>query len=264
MCDLFIYHGVAGSRPSSAKRPKLNEIDRLQIASLIFGLIPADLLRYQPAGKFSPLKPRIQVHLAMLGVPNPDDEILLDVLLRVGYQYARSHDKAFQKREKKSIRDLRALRNLYPKVRSMQGGRCVTCGLALPPNSESETLDHCLPWRLVGDPPNAVNWQIMCAQCNNAKGNYLSTLQVKESHNWLYGADSIRFGTLSRETRWVILQQRMSCEDCGKGPDERRLVVTRETQAFTLIPDLLSVHCLPCAIQQSIEIVENLPSSSQN
>ena len=201
----------------------LGEEERLCVVPLIFGLLPRSAIvraRYD-----MPIKPLLARHLEQLGlVPTSD---LLDVLKSVADQYHRTAPGPNRPR-KWGIADLKASDpRLYRDILARQLGRCIYCGLAFDGNEE-ETLDHIIPWRLVGDVGDGTNWQIICRPCNVGKSNILSSLQAIKSLNWIYreelGGDT---SNVSLRTRFVLLARDSRCSEvgCGQSTQTARLHV---------------------------------------
>lgn len=182
--DVFLAHGVLGFRDEIAfKRiEKVTELQKLRIVPLIFGLLP---LKAFKLGRIKqPVKQAIADHLRNVGVL-PDDT-LLSVLKNVADQYSATDTLSPRGFSKMGIANIRALQASYKKLKSRQQGRCSACGARLLDECD-ETLDHILPYRLVGDIPDGANWQILCTPCNQGKSEYITSLQSREAHGWIYG-----------------------------------------------------------------------------
>lgn len=219
----------------------VDEISRLRIVPLVFGLLPRPALlrpRYD-----IPVKPLIIKHLNALDVPA--DGRLVDVLKCVADQYRRTLPGPERPRKwgiaDAKASDMRVYRNLI----SRQCGRCVYCGAGFS-GSVDESLDHVVPWRLVGDIGSGSNWQILCRDCNMGKSSFLSCAQSQESFNWIYSDDEkLSFDQPNLRTRFSALAQQGLCSELGCTENSRtsRLhVVPRIKDALSVV-DHLKVIC---------------------
>lgn len=215
----------------------LTPSDQLRIVPLVFGLLPRSAVvreRYDLR-----VKPLITDHLQRLGVsPEP---ALVDVLKEVADQYFRTTP---PRRERKfGIADIRAGDpRTYRRLCEVQNGRCAVCGMSL--SGEEETLDHIVPWRLVGEVVDGSNWQILCRACNGGKSSFISSLQPYEALNWIYDEAS-GIGQPSLRTRYLALVRASGCThaQCGAGPRERRLHVVPLSSDALPIVDHVQVLC---------------------
>lgn len=213
---------------------ELGEEERLRIASLVFGLLPRSAVaraRYD-----MPIKPLLARHLEHLGIAATPH--LLDVLKSVADQYYRTTPGPNRPR-KWGIADLKASDpQLYRDILGRQAGRCVYCGVRFDGNEE-ETLDHIIPWRLVGDLGDGTNWQIICRPCNAGKWSFLSSLQAIESQNWIYDEGfTSEAPDASPRMRFALLAQQRRCSEPGCSHTSRtsRLhIVPRLAEALPII-----------------------------
>lgn len=210
--DLFISHGLAIDRKISRE---FSELDRLEIIPLVFGLMPKSALYREK--KDQRIKPLVRDHLLSIGFKTIDEE-LVAVIKELSDQYYYTGGKR-PLRTKLSISDIRmGYRRDYFKLRESQNNRCKICGSKL--SDSEEHLDHKIPFRLIGDIPGGINWQLLCNKCNTGKSSYLSALQPLVSQNWIYGtvSEEIVFHDNSSDTQWgypvrySILVQKKMCE----------------------------------------------------
>lgn len=225
---------------------EISEIERFQALPLVFGLIPQKALTRKSASE--PIKPHIREHLTLLGVDS--DEELVQLVKYVADQYYRSGLRASGLGAKKTgISDLKAMDyHLYRHIFRNQNGRCAICGVPFDGVTQ-ETLDHKLPYRLVGDIPGGSNWQLLCINCNRGKSSWFSTFQSRFAYNWVYDqGDSV--DRPNEETRFVVLVQRRGCEEggCGIGPKDRRLSLHKVVSTGLAVSDNLKVLCEQHAI----------------
>src|SRR5690606_12159302 len=113
----------------------------------------------------------------------------------------------------------------------------------------------------VGDPPGGLNWQILCNLCNSTKQEVLSSMQLKEANNWLYGLGREEIATPTRSTSWVLFRQRPACEECGCPPTSSQLTITQSNRHLAPVVDLLNVHCRECAFKLGVEIMSFQPGT---
>jgi hypothetical protein len=240
--DIFLAHGALGygDKTASFRIRQLNEVDRLLVVPLVFGLIPFDAVMLAAAGE--PVKPTIKSHLQMLGIP--PDEPLLSILKSIADQYSATDPEKTGRTSKRGIANIRAIGARYKSLRLRQANRCAVCGSILVEECD-ESLDHILPYRLVGDVPDGSNWQILCTQCNSGKADFISSLQAREAVGWLYGRNSKDLGKLSDEGRYVVLRQVGKCtkKGCGRGPMDARLLVVNTCRGALASPMHMTVRC---------------------
>lgn len=244
---VFRRHGASPRAEVPLDDPTtFSQEDRLRVVPAVFGLMPAIALdRDQP--RAIPLKRPIREHLAQLGLNAEDDE-LIEILHYVIHHFTASL--GFPGRSiprKVSVSELRATRRgIYHTVRSIQNDRCAVCGLRFPSTAD-ETLDHVLPWRLVGDPSSGLNWQLLCRPCNAGKRGWLSSIQEPQAFNWWYGGGDDWFASpeANIETRFLVLIQRGRCaiRGCGAGPRDRELFVQRFRTSGLAVADNMQVLC---------------------
>lgn len=239
------YHGALGYRDHSIGGPA-SELTRLNIVPLVFGLLPtASLVRRGPDQL---VKPSIRSHLVKIGAPM--SESLVDVLKSVADQLWSTWPMNIRYgnarcRQKGSIADLRANPSLYKQILNTQGHRCAVCGTLFEAPGD-ETLDHTIPFRIVGDAPDGANWQILCPECNSGKAERLSALQSLEALNWIYRDTNGNFVQApSLRTRYVVLAQAGGCEftGCQSLPSTTQLVVQRISDTGLWVTDNLRVRC---------------------
>jgi 5-methylcytosine-specific restriction endonuclease McrA len=221
---------------------EVSELDRLHAVPLFFGLLPIRAL--QRNSILDPVKPEIRAHLRSIGIG--EDEELVDIVKHLADQYFQTEARdshQWYRRRKWGIADLKASNDrVYRILIGRQNGRCALCGILFDGYCE-ETLDHLLPWRFVGDIPTGANWQILCVKCNRGKQGWISSIQLSEAFNWVYGKTNCT--EVSLDTRFVILAQRRHCEiaGCGRGPRESALLVTATTKTGLPVADHLQVVC---------------------
>lgn len=247
------YHGALGYRDRSSSGPA-SELMRLHIVPLVFGLLPTEALVRRSHDQL--VKPSIRLHLERVGAPI--SESLVDVLKAVADQLWSTWPTSIRYgntrcRRKGSIADLRANPSLYKKIRTTQGGRCAVCGTFFEAPGD-ETLDHTVPFRIVGDAPDGANWQILCPACNGGKSERLSALQSPEAMNWSYrdaGGNYVR--TPSLQTRYVVLTLAGGCEDdrCAARPSATELLVQRISVTGLWLADNLEVRCQAHASEEA-------------
>jgi len=245
---IFAQHGALTRRSADTDTPVMySQEERLAVVPLIFGLMPADALDRHLYRRPPPLKPLIRSHLRAIGLSG-DDEDLVDILQNVIYHYTSTL--AFPHRSPRAKRSIGEIRlnasKTYQSIRARQRGRCAACGVLFTDDVE-ETLDHVLPWRLIGDPPNGANWQFLCRPCNSGKQHWMSSIQAPQSFNWWYGCpeQQLTDSGATEEARFVLLTQRQGCEltNCGKGPRETSLHVVKRYETGLAIADNLEVRC---------------------
>jgi 5-methylcytosine-specific restriction endonuclease McrA len=242
---VFVQHGASSRVTPVAGSADLTQEERLAVVPLVFGLMPAAALDRRQYAQAIRLKPLIRSHLSSIGL-RPDDDDLVDILQNVIYHYTTTMD--FPNRtaiKKKSIGEVRATApRLYREIKARQANRCATCGLLFS-DLKQETLDHVIPWRLVGDPSSGANWQFLCRPCNLGKQHWLSAIQDSDSNNWWYGCPEERLteSAVSHETRFVVLAQRPKCDvrGCGLGPRDTHLLLERQTATGLAVADNLRV-----------------------
>jgi hypothetical protein len=111
--------------------------------------------------------------------------------------------------------------------------------------NEEETLDHVVPWRIVGDIGEGTNWQVICRSCNIGKASYMSTLQTLEAQNWIYSESDIENIDVRLRTRYALLMQGGYCSHtgCCATPRTSRLTIIPRFPDFLPIADHHRVVC---------------------
>jgi hypothetical protein len=143
---LFCAHGALGFRKPTSHRT-LSEWERLRLVPLVFGLMPRRA--FERGNSDIPIKPSIAQHLDALGIAA--DPMLVDVIKSVCDQFygTRTTQRKF------SIGDIRAIRYRYARLMDGQNSRCALCGAPFEGDC-LPTLDHVIPFRLVGDVPDGM------------------------------------------------------------------------------------------------------------
>lgn len=236
-------HGALGYR-RTLRTGSLTELEKFQLVPLVFGLMPRAACDVRSPDMA--IKPIITTHLRSLGVT--PDPILLDVLKSICDQFwdtRKDNPRRFMK-QKFGMRDVRPMRRTYQAILARQGGRCGLCGTEL--RGVVETLDHVVPFRLIGDVPDGANWEIQCEPCNNSKGNYVSSLQAVQAHNWIYmsSCNSFPLDLPSPETRFLVLAQAGGCmvAGCTVNPKTGSLHIRKACESGLAIADNLVVRCI--------------------
>jgi hypothetical protein len=241
--EILLNHGVLGYRAGSAAG--ISEEDRLSAVPLVFGLLPAEAINRRDVQ----IKPHIMRHLTAIGIlPTAS---LVSILKRVSDHYAATSPNRpewLAKPRKESLAGLRLNGQLYRQIRGDQGGRCAICGVDLDRVLDvEEALDHIIPWRLVGDPPDGANWRLLCSSCNGGKSDYMTTLLSPAAWNWIYreGTGPDGTGGPDRATRYVVLAQRGYCsvEGCYADATTSQLFLERLVPSGLAVADNLSVVC---------------------
>jgi len=213
--ELMIGHGALGSAGEDQwiAATGLSELQKMHLVPLAFGLMPPNLFQI-PNHPFRQVKPSIVAHLQFHNADATDVE-LIEIIKHICDHYVDCvRDPARAARRKSGMRDLKANRQLYDKVMTRQHGRCSLCGVLFS-SIVHETLDHVIPYKLLGDPPDALNWQVLCNECNGGKAHYISALQSPEAWNWIYGQVNRDTGSISQELRYVALSSRAKCARVG-------------------------------------------------
>jgi hypothetical protein len=243
--DLFICHGIPINRKISRI---FTETERMEIVPLVFGLMPKSaIFRENDDQK---IKPLIRENLISLGF-NEIDEDLVTVIKDISDQYYFTSGKR-PNRKKMSISDIRMrYRKDYFNLRSLQNNRCAICGIKL--SDADEHLDHKIPFRLIGDKPGGINWQLLCSKCNIGKSSYISALQPSISQNWIYGLSIDEFESINNfdDTQWglpvrySILMQKKKCEffGCNANPLSNQLILKINCKTALPVIDNFSVYC---------------------
>lgn len=232
--SVFLAYGALGARneESYARVAKLTEFEKLQIVPLVFALLPAKALAARP-NSLTFVKPLIREHLTALGIDASDDE-LLSILKRVVDQFQQA---TWDLIRWKGMSSLRIERRLYMEIRDRQADRCTVCGSRLVVECE-ETLDHVIPWKLLGDVSDGANWQILCALCNRGKREFMSALQSQAALNWLYTSNFKPTPpiNISDEARYVALTRSPGCAEAGCKNTARTSRLTLSATVLTGLP----------------------------
>jgi 5-methylcytosine-specific restriction endonuclease McrA len=235
-------HGALGYKKAT-QSVQLTELEKFRLVPLVFGLMPKAAYLSRPADQ--PIKPLITSHLQALGITS--DPLLLNVLKSICDQFWESRKDQYGRpmKQKYGMKDIRANQSAYRGLRARQRQRCSLCGLELAVSDE--TLDHVVPFRIIGDIPDGANWSILCSLCNSAKGNYLSSLQAVHAHNWVYSTEHAKFPIEdpSPETRFLLLAQAGGCTypGCLITPRTGRLFIRKVQASGLAIADNLTVRC---------------------
>ena len=185
--DKFIqitsFHGVLGYRPDD--HIVYDQKDLFFVSPLFFYLTPHRVLTKSLVGHR--YKKVISKYHNDLGIK--ENPLLTDIIFHMSDQYfltskTLNPDKHYIKK-KATLAKLRTNPLLYSKVLSRQNEKCDVCGVDFFSNTNFH-LDHIIPWRLLGDPDDALNWRMLCDKCNIGKGSFLSAMQQKEFNNWHY------------------------------------------------------------------------------
>jgi 5-methylcytosine-specific restriction endonuclease McrA len=238
---IFLAHGVLGYGDPASQREIVNvsEMAKLRIVPLIFGLIPAKAID-PTRNPTTPIKPFIIQGMTELGLPIDKD--LVSVIKGISDQYFNTKIcPHLAKKGKFGMRDLRTRTKQYRHILSLQSGRCAVCGSEFN-GSIIETLDHIIPFHLIGDVQDGSNWQILCDRCNSGKGSYITPLQSLFSTNWVYSGPH---GTLHEECRYITLAcgKRCNIEGCTNHPGNSKLHVIRHTDRYPFLTSNLKVVC---------------------
>lgn len=242
--DIFSAHGALGYRDleSFQNIQSLSEWDKLRVVPLIFPMLPGKALRDEYAG--NKVKPLIHEHLRELKIQ--DDNRLVEILKRIVDQYAATDNKSSSDRyiRKMGISDLRSNRSLYKKISLNQNSRCAVCGARLGIDCK-ESLDHIIPFRLIGDVIDGCNWQILCEPCNRGKREFFSSLQSLEAMNWLYGRNLCNLNTLSEEGRYVTFMRLKKCShpNCLNTSKTATLFIRQQKNTGLALPIHMEVVC---------------------
>jgi hypothetical protein len=234
-CQFFIQHGALGG---GGVFRSFTEEEKASFLPMIFGFMPRSAVegrRYDTV-----IKPIIRQHLQSIRI-EPSDE-LVSIVKSVSDQFFKTTFSRDQ-RNKHAIGDLRARPILYKKIIARQKERCAVCGACFN-NSVVETLDHIVPFKLIGDVPNGANWQILCLECNQGKSAYLSVFQMPEFFNWLYSFSGER-NSVANGLRYAVLMRDACCtyEKCGKTSSEAQLFVVQVRKFGLSVLDMMGTFC---------------------
>jgi len=237
-----------------------SEHERLQLVPLVFGLLPHASIHRQRLDER--VKPAIRSHLGQLGVPL--NEPLVNVLKEISDHYFEAVVRPDRSRARKlGLESVRALRRgAYYQLLERQAGRCAICGALLGTEAE-ETLDHIIPWALIGDPFDGSNWQLLCMDCNLGKREWLSVFQSPQALNWHYGiGDAPPVGEPTREARYIALATAGKCQarECTLRPREGKLLLRCRHQTGLAVVDNLVAFCERHAGGEVVAQEERVPS----
>jgi 5-methylcytosine-specific restriction endonuclease McrA len=233
----------------SVPSKRFSENEKIQFLPMIFGLLPrGGALR---SSVYVEVKPLIRAHLQEIGVPN--NELLVDLLKELCDNFDRTQPndptiRRFRPR-KLGMADLRQDQQLYRRILTAQNRRCAVCGVLFQ-GTVLETLDHIIPWRLGGDPPDGSNWQILCSPCNGGKSDLISSIALVEYFNWVYAdtkdvVPDLSENRISLRSRYLALTCLAGCqlESCQSGPSSAELVIVRKAKDGFSVLDHLAVFC---------------------
>ena len=238
--DLFLAHGVLGYQVENSykKAQFLTEYDKLTIVPLVFLFLPAAaFLETRSLGE--PIKPLIKEHLESLPWSGHDEE-LIGILKEISEQFYKSKIKGCKPR---SIRDLRSNIYLYKRKKREQNGRCCICGAKFDTDTDCrESLDHIIPYYLIGDIMDGSNWRILCEPCNRGKSCYISCLQAPEAINWIYDK---KINGITETSRYVVLMKNAECmhSNCNNNASNSKLDVSLKRKTGLPVPTNLEVLC---------------------
>lgn len=241
---LFTGHGALGKASYEQWSCAVNftENQKRQILPLVFGLIPPNLFQI-PTSPYRAVKPEIVKHLNNLGLDSNDND-LVEIIKKISDQYYFCiSDQQRSSQRKGRISTLKSDANLYKKVLSRQNHRCSFCGVLFD-NIVLETLDHIIPYKLLGDPPEADNWQILCKPCNSGKKEYISNLQSPQAWNWIYNSNEIN-SPIAEDLRYVVLSSSLKCSvpGCSAKKHNEQLIVTRKEKNSLPVLWNVAVYC---------------------
>jgi 5-methylcytosine-specific restriction endonuclease McrA len=247
--QIFAYHGVFGRREiiDQTRTTSYSEFERLKVTPLVFGLMPLQALSRDSISV--PIRGAIATHLRCLGIN--DDPSIVSIIKEISDQFYQAKSSKIYRKSKYSIsRVIQAHGQVYREMQLTQNNRCAICGLNFTATNNNknaqQTLDHCIPWNLIGDPSDGSNWQILCQQCNNAKSHYLSNFQFSEILNWVYTdkMENLAEAQPSTQTRYIVLSQKNACEypNCTKNRHNSELFVFVDQNAIAVV-DHCKVYC---------------------
>lgn len=194
----------------------------------------------------------VEVARRLFGDFTPEDERVTRVLLMRVRQYV-----VLGRRTKSRPRAMIAM------LRD-QLGRCSTCGYRFKRHdidaygyadevgAENQIsglnpphVDHRVPVFIGGD--SRQNLQVLCRECNLAKGTSLSWMTHR---SWVgrFGPSDLQNVTAGE--RWVVLDRDRMCTVCGTRPldlaGESRLTVVRHSDVFGWVLENLRTRCTEC------------------
>lgn len=236
--NIFLAHGIKGYRDESAYKKILNlsEKDKLGLVPYFFYLIPQELVTGKK-DKYTPMKPKIREHLLSIGI-HDRDEGLVDIIKRIGDHFYSCQNETNDR--KRSISDLRMNSRLYQKFLLQQNNRCNTCGTELDENNQE--LDHIIPYKLLGDPLDGANWQILCSRCNSGKGGLFTPLQHNEFLNWIYDKKDLE--KVSDKLAFMLFVLDKRCHVCGIDVSKSELKVRKRISTGLTVASNMTVTCI--------------------
>ena len=239
--SLMLRHGATGVGDWNI--PTFSERQKLDIVPLVFGLMPELAIKDRPYDL--KIKPFIKAHFEELGLEQ--DNELIDIVKSISDQYFNTApNRLHYFRRKFNVSDVRASK-IFSKITERQNGRCGLCGVDFN-KSNYETLDHIIPWRIIGDVPDGSNWQFLCADCNTGKNSVVSYLQLPESINWRYSntlLDASSDVDLTRRLRYTVLCRDEKCQElgCANNALTSELFVTKISKTSLQLHDFYKTKC---------------------
>ena len=231
--NIFLAHGV--KETAFEKIKDISEQDKLSVVPFFFYLIPTDLITGDNE-KYSLVKPMIRSHLNLIGVRSQDED-LVDTIKRIGNHFSNCINE--KNSRKRSIADLRMDYKLYQKFLNYQNYRCRSCGVLLDDNNQE--LDHIIPYKLLGDPLDGANWQILCSKCNLGKGGLFSPLQSNEALNWIY--DKRDLEKISDKLHFLCFALSKKCSICGSDAGTTELKIKKRALTGLSVASNMIVVC---------------------
>jgi len=235
--NIFLAHGIKGYRDEGAfeKIKDISEQVKLTLVPYFFYLIPTDLITAENE-KYNLVKPLIRSHLKLIGVRSQDED-LVDTIKRIGDHFS---DCIYERNSRKrSIADLRMDYKLYQKFLDYQKYRCRSCGVLLDDNNQE--LDHIIPYKLLGDPLDGANWQILCSKCNLGKGGLFSPLQSNDALNWIYDKKDVE--KISDKLHFLCFALFKKCSICGSDTATTELRIKKKASTGLSIASNMVVVC---------------------
>lgn len=247
--NLFLAHGVFGQ---SRSENNFSERDRMSVVPLVFALVPWGAV-YRNA-RLRQLKPLIRQHLSSIGLTAADEEFV-EIVKEIADQIYFSSVVAV--RSKMTLSRLRAESpSIYRSMVQAQAGRCSLCGELL--TACIPTLDHRVPFKILGDPSDGANWQVICDACNTGKWTWFSALQPPVAHNWIYDSipckkmqaflesqDGDIESVLGLTLRYCLFASKRACyfANCKRTVRESRMRIVRRKREGLLVWDHLDIAC---------------------
>jgi 5-methylcytosine-specific restriction endonuclease McrA len=234
----MLRHGALGRGRDDARSLTHDEIRR--VVPLVFAFIPETAIKSRASDL--KIKPLVRKHLDALDIKY-DDELVSIIKSIADQYYSTSNQNNLTKLRKYSMSDIRSL-GAYPWLSERQKNRCAICGHNFRKHG-GETLDHIIPWRLIGDNQDGSNWQILCATCNSGKSSYLTHLMLLASMNWVYGRSNLSDEEYSTQVRYSVLSRDCRCtfDSCDATPRNSALVLAKSIQSGLGLYDFLTTRC---------------------